>query len=93
MKRTEILAELKRLIQSKNNDAVKLAYLGEEAAVNIGRLDLRGLVELKRSEKGCFEVKFVDRLKALELMARLTECESEEDLTAFFEGLRGEDGA
>ena len=88
MERQEIIQELSRLVKSRNNDAVKLAWLGQEDAGRIGRLDLRGVVEVKRSEKGAFEVKFVDKLKALELLERMSGRDEEEDLDAFLEGLR-----
>ena len=88
MQRQEIVKELRRLIKSKNNDAVKLAWLGQEAVQDIDKLDLRGVVELKRSEKGCFEVKFVDKLKALDLLERLCSREDGAELDAFLEGLR-----
>lgn len=88
MDRQEIVQELSRLVKSRNNDAVKLAWLGQEDVGRIGRLDLQGVVEVKRSEKGAFEVKFVDKLKALELLERISAREDEDDLDAFLEGLR-----
>ena len=93
MDRQEIVRELWKLIRSRGNDAVKLAYLGEEGAVGVGRLDLAGVTELKRSEKGCFEVRFVDRLRALEMLERLTEkAEGGAEMERFLEGLQGDDG-
>ena len=88
MDRQEIVKELRRLLKSKSNDAVKLAWLNPDRPEEIDRLDLRCVTEIKRSEKGCFEVKFVDRLKVLEALERL--CGKEEDggLDAFLEGLR-----
>ena len=92
MDRQEIVKELWKLIRSRGNDAVKLAYLGEEGAAGIGRLDLAGVTELKRSEKGCFEVRFVDRLRALELLERLLEKdEGGAEMERFLEGLQGDD--
>ena len=91
MDRQEIIKELRRLIRSRNNDAVRLAWLGQESAADIDKLDLRGVVEVKRSEKGCFEVKFVDKLKALDRMERLCSREDEQELDAFLEGLRDGD--
>lgn len=88
MERQEIMEELHKLIRSRNNDAVRLAWLGPEDAGKIGKLDLQGVVEVKRSEKGAFEVKFVDKLKALELLERLSAGDEGEDLDAFLEGLR-----
>lgn len=88
MDRQEIVEELRRLVQSRNNDGVKLAFLSQEDLKQIGRLDLRGVAEFKRSEKGCFEIRFIDKVKALELLERLCREESEGALDAFLEGLR-----
>lgn len=88
MDRQEIVRELRRLVRSKNNDGVKLAFLSGEEPEQIDKLDLRGVVEFKRSEKGCFEIKFADKLKALELLERLCREESEGALDTFLEGLR-----
>ena len=65
--REEMLDRLRRLADRRVNDAVKLAFLREETAGQVDDLDLSGLVELKRSEKG-FEAKFVDQIKVLEMM-------------------------
>ena len=87
MTQQDIAEELKRLLKSRNNDAVKLACLGAEDLRAIGRLDLAGITEFKRSEKGCFEVKFVDRVKILELLTKV--CAPEADgLDAFLKGLQ-----
>lgn len=88
MERQEIVEELQKLVRSRNNDAVKLAWMDSGDVGGIGRLDLRGVTEVKRSEKGAFEVKFVDKLKALELLERLGAKEDGDGLDAFLEGLR-----
>ena len=93
MERQRIMEELKRLAEYRSNDAVRLAFLTEEEAGKIGRLDLTGLTELKRGSNGSIEIRLVDRLKVLELMDRIDQRESEEDLGAFLSGLgKGEDG-
>lgn len=91
MDRQEIMEELWKLIRSKNNDAVKLAWLGPEDIGRLGKLDLRGVSEIKRSEKGAFEVKFADKLKALELLERLCAAGDDGCLEEFLEGLRERD--
>jgi len=88
MDREKIVKELRKLLGSRRNDAVKLAWFGPEDGDRIGTLDLRGVTEIKRSEKGCFEVKFVDQLKVLEALERLCIREDEGNLEAFLEGLR-----
>lgn len=84
----EMLERLRRLADRRVNDAVKLAFLTEETAEQVERLDLSGLVELKRSDKG-FEAKFVDPMKVLELMRELTEQNRTEAAKAFFQALNG----
>lgn len=91
-RRRELLERLQRLADRRVNDAVKLAFLREETAQELDRLDLSGLVELKRSEKG-FEAKFVDPLRVLEMMQALTQRDSEQEAEAFFEALNGSAGA
>ena len=78
---------LQELLLSRNNDAVKLACMGAEDMRAVSRLDLKGVTEFKRSEKGCFEVKFVDRVKILELLTKLSDPEND-GLEAFLEGLQ-----
>lgn len=84
--REEMLRRLRKLADRKVNDAVKLAFLSEVAADQVDGLDLSGLVELKRSDKG-FEVKFVDQLKVLEMMRALMEQNATEAAAEFFQAL------
>lgn len=66
MKREEVLEEIRRLAQGKVNDAVRLAFLSEEELGEIEKLELSGVTEFRRSSNGTVEVKFVDRLEALQ---------------------------
>lgn len=92
MERQKIMEELGRLAGYRCNDAVRLAFLKEEDAGKIGKLDLTGLTELKRSGNGAIEIRLVDRLRVLELMDRIDQRESDEDLGAFLSGLgKGEE--
>ena len=91
MDRQKIISDLRRLANSKSNDAVKLAFLTQEDADRIDDLDLRGLVELRRSGNGTVEIKLIDRLKALELLDRLSQREEDQALDTFLDGLRGEE--
>ena len=90
MERQKIINDLRRLAASKSNDAVKLAFLTQQDADQIDGLDLRGLTELRRSGSGTVEIKLIDRLKALELLDRLSRREDDQALDSFLEGLRGE---
>ena len=68
-KKAQILNEIQRLAQSKANDAVRLAFLEEEALEAMEGLDLSALTEFKRNKNGTVEMKFIDRMAALEWLA------------------------
>lgn len=72
-RRTELLSYLRRLAKSRNSDVVKLAYLNPEDWQALDRLDLTGVAELRRGANGTFEVKFVDRVKVLDMLRGLLE--------------------
>lgn len=86
--RVEMLERLRKLADRRVNDAVKLAFLTGETAEQVDGLDLSGLVELKRSDKG-FEAKFVDQMKVLEMMRELMERDKTEETQEFFRALSG----
>ena len=68
-KKAQILKEIQRLAESRANDAVRLAFLGEEELEALEGLDLSALTEFKRNKNGTVEMKFVDRMAALEWLA------------------------
>ena len=63
--------KIEALAFSRSNDAVKLAFLGEDALKQIGHLDLSALTELHRLSNGTVEMKFIDRVKLLELLEQI----------------------
>ena len=67
----EVLEQMRRIVRSRPNDAVKLAYLSGEALEAIDGLDLTAMTEFKRAGNGAVEIKFTDRLKALEKLMEL----------------------
>ena len=81
LSRDILLEQMRRLACAKVNDAVKLAYLPEES---IGRLDLAALTEFRRSGAGTVELKFTDRMKALERLLELCGPSGEEQLEQLF---------
>lgn len=86
--RSDVIRRVARLAFGKPNDAVKLAILDPDSA-DIGRLDLCQLAEFKRGSNGVIEVKLADRLKALELLARLVGDSDERgsDAESFFQAM------
>ena len=85
LEREALLEQMRRLACAKVNDAVKLAYLPEEERDAIGRLDLAALTEFRRSGAGTVEMKFTDRMRALERLLELSGPSGEEQLERFLQ--------
>ena len=81
----DVARRLAELAFGKPNDCVRLV-LGETE--NVRKLDLSLLSELKRSEKGALELRLIDRLTALELLAQIAEADGS-DLESFLKALQG----
>jgi hypothetical protein len=84
LQRTDVARRLAALAFGKCNDCVRLA-MGD--GTDVGKLDLSMLTEFKRSEKGAVEVRLVDRLKALEVLAAMAQ-EEGGDLEGFLRSLQ-----
>ena len=69
----KIRRQLRKMAFGKPNDCVKLAMCED---VDIEKLDLSMLTEIKRSDKGGVELKLLDRTKILAQLAQL--CEGDE---------------
>ena len=87
MGQEELLEYLRRLVEWKNNDVVKLALLGPEDGQQVEKLDLSGVVELKRNANGAFEAKFVDKVRVLAMIRELMEERRDGALGEFLDGL------
>lgn len=83
--REALLEQMGKLACAKVNDAVKLAYLPEEERDAIGRLDLSALTEFRHSGAGTVEMKFTDRMRALERLLELSGPGGEEQLERFLQ--------
>lgn len=55
-----------RLALGKVTDAIKLLYCENLSDDEIEKLDLTNIAEIKKPKDGAMEIKFFDRLKALE---------------------------
>lgn len=85
--REELLGRMWALAGAKTNDAVKLTFFPEQQMKNIGKLNLEAVTELKRGNNGGVEVKFADRMKALETLYNLLEQDGDGKLAAFFQSV------
>lgn len=93
--REEILRRMYRLATGRANDAVKLAFLGQEDLGKIGRLDLEILQEFKRSANGAVEVRLADRVGILEKLLQAAPGQDSVTGLGFLQALEGigrEDG-
>ena len=90
--RQELVGYLRKLAKWKNNDVVKLAFLGPEDADRVNKLDLTGVVELKRNANGTFEARFVDKVRVLAMLRELMEQRRDGELKDFLDGLYPETG-
>ena len=87
LSREALLEQMGRLAFARVNDAVKLAFLPEEERDVIGRLDLSALTEFRRSGAGTVEMKFTDRMRALERLLELSGPSGEERLEQFLRSM------
>ena len=69
---TEVINRIGALAFGKANDAVKLVFLDPENREQIDLLDLSMVSEIKRGSNGVVEVKLLNRIAILELLAQLT---------------------
>ena len=89
--RKQLLEQMRALACARVNDAVKLAYLPEEEREAIGKLDLSALIEFRRSGAGTVELKFADRMKALERLLELSGPSGEEQLETLVRRMEDEE--
>lgn len=68
-------------------DAVKLLYSENPTDEEIAGLDLMSVAEIKKPKDGAMEIKFFDRLKALEKLAEFDK-ESSKKSSSLFEAIK-----
>lgn len=62
----EVSSGYRRLAFGNNSDALELIFCSEPTKMDFEKLDLFGVSEIRKQKDGSIEVKFFDRLKALE---------------------------
>ena len=95
IRREDVLRELKKIALSKPNAAIGLAYQEKPSRQMIQRLDLSAVSEFRRNSAGAVELRFIDRVKALQTLYELLGIGADEGQTdEFFRALEeagGED--
>lgn len=69
------------------SDAISLLFKDEVSASDIEKMDLFNISEIKRKKNGDIEIKFFDRLKALEKLTDITDLSSEENENSIFHAI------
>lgn len=94
LRREDIVRRAAALAFSRANDAVKLALGMPMTDEELDALDLDAVTEFKRGANGVAEIRFADRVKALEVLAALIGGADEGAAAEFFRALgETEDGA
>lgn len=91
--RERVIQKLYETALGRANDAMLLAFDKELTEEKIKKLDLEAVTEFHRSNLGSVEIRFVDRVKALQALAELLSgegSEAEEFLRAALEGAEEE---
>ncbi|MGN0522368.1 MAG: terminase small subunit [Eubacterium sp.] len=84
----DVCEGLRRLAFGEITDAVTLLFESEENILNtLGELDLFNVSEIKRPKGGGMEIKFFDRLKALEKLREVISSEEDKSPASFYNAL------
>jgi phage terminase small subunit len=75
-----------RLAFGSITDAIKLLYASNPTEASLENLDLFNIAEIKKPREGTIEIKFFDRLKALEKLQELNLSTNSQENT-FYEAL------
>lgn len=78
-KAEKVIEQVEALAQSRINDAIRLAFLTSEDLAVLDKLDLSSITEFKRNKDGGVEMKFVDRLAALQWLLAQRQARPQQD--------------
>lgn len=84
----EVKAGLRRLAFGSACDCVKILFKDDISDDELETLDLFNISEIKKAKNGSIEIKFFDRLKALEHLSVCENTRSENSAQPFFEAIR-----
>lgn len=86
---SEVKAGLRRIAFSSSADAFRLILSENEHELEPEKLDLFNVAEIKRPKGGGLEIKFFDRIKALEKLGEITQSDTAENTvcSSFYEAL------
>jgi hypothetical protein len=76
----------KKLAFGSSNDAIKLLFLNESDSNIFASLDFFNISEIRKPKDGSMEIKFFDRLKALEKIVEFSN-ENDDSVYMFYKAL------
>ncbi len=76
----------KKLAFGNSNDAIRLLFLDELDSKNFEKLDFFNIAEIRKPKDGSMEIKFFDRLKALQEIVEFSG-ENEDSVYMFYKAL------
>ena len=85
--RAEALCGYRRIAFGNISDAVKLILESDGDRLNAEKLDLFNVAEIKKPRGGGMEIKFFDRLKALEKIEQLSLSESDKYSVSLYKAI------
>lgn len=84
----DVTEGLRRLAFGDIQDAVTLLFESDESILSaLPKLDLFNISEIKRQKGGGMEIKFFDRLKALEKLREITGSDERQTAVSFYDAL------
>lgn len=86
--REEVICGLKRLAFGSVADPMKIILSDGNGSFDTESMDLFSVSEIKKSKGGGIEIKFFDRLKALEKLSALCEQSDGDSSMPFYEAIR-----
>ena len=88
MTQRDVTEGFRRLAFGDIQDAVKLLFETEENILSsLPSLDLFNISEIKRQKGGGMEIKFFDRIKALEKLREITGADERQTALSFYDAL------
>lgn len=83
----EVLLGYRKLAFGSGADALRLLFSGSPSEIDFDALDLFNIAEIKKPKDGALEIKFFDRLKALEHLQSACENSAQDGGLPFLQAL------
>lgn len=84
----EICAGFRRLAFGSTADCMKMLFKEDFTDEELEQLDLFNISEIKKAKNGAIEIKFFDRIKALEYLSACENAHEGDDALPFYEAIK-----